>query len=79
MRCYRCGNVMRDSRTEFPLDTSKGQVIVTGVPAKECPVCGEVVIHASVFRVLEDIKRQCDLGLVRPVVREHAELAYAAG
>lgn len=55
MKCPMCKGTVEKGNTNFPVEISRGMVVVRDVPADVCKQCGEVFIPDDVAEVLERI------------------------
>lgn len=55
LRCPICGGDMTDGTTTFTVELGFGVVVVRGVPARVCSLCGDASFSDPVAETLEEI------------------------
>lgn len=68
---------MMEARVSVVIETRRGRVRVTGVPARVCSGCGEQVYDFEVARRLEQLRDELDRGTLAPHPEHAGEVIYA--
>ena len=55
MKCIKCGNDARESRTTEAIELQCGLLVIRNIPCFKCEACDEIMFSGDVLKTIEDI------------------------